>query len=223
MIVVVGGTGLLGSELKRVKNELVCLGSDFDIFDFTELENKLIELNPDTIVNCAAIKSLAVDSNPLKSIDVNIIGSCNLAKFCIKYNKRLVYISTDYVYEGLVGNYKETDPIFPFNNYAWTKLSGEGPVKLVKEHLIIRTSFGPTELTYEFAYDNLFSSKDYVDIIAPMILEAIYSDITGILNIGTDKKSLYEFANLRNNIPPTKLEKSKDFSLNLNKYKNFFK
>ena len=56
-----------------------------------------------------------------------------------------------------------------------------------------------------------------------MILSASLSDVTGILNIGTNKKSLYQYANVRNDIIASSLPISKDFSLNLNKYNKNFK
>jgi dTDP-4-dehydrorhamnose reductase len=218
-IFVIGGTGILGSELKRIDNELLCIGSEYDIYEFSKLKSKLDDENPDIIVNCCAIKSENVDKNPIKSIDVNIIGSANISKYCIENKKRLVYISTDYVYPGESGDYSEKDYLYPNNNYAWTKLSGEVPVKMVDNHLIIRTSFGD-KFEHESAYKNLFTSKDYVDVIAPMILKSIKSDFIGVMNIGTQRKSIYEYATKRmENVKYTFLDKTKDFSLNINIYK----
>lgn len=221
MIVIIGGTGILGTELRKVDNNIVGLGSQYDIYDFKKLQNELLNLRPEIIINCAIIKSKKVDENPIESINVNIVGSCNVAKFCIDHNIRLVYISTDYVYDGINGNFKETDPINPVNNYAWTKLSGEGAVKLVPNHLIIRTSFGVNQFPYEEAYENLYSSKDYIDIIAPMIYDVSTSNLTGTINIGTERKSLFDYANRRNKTPKGKIGGQKDFSLDTTKYKKF--
>jgi len=122
MTVVIGGTGILGKTLKEIDSDLICLNSEYDIFQFDKLKNKLDSINPKLIINCAAIKSERVIENPVESINVNIIGSCNLSKYCIENLIRLVYISTDYVYSGLDGNYSEHDEILPSNLYAWTKL-----------------------------------------------------------------------------------------------------
>lgn len=219
MICVVGGTGLLGSELYKIDNSLICLGSEYDIFNFSKLKQKLEEINPEIIINCAAKLTLSVDENPIDAININIIGSSNLAKYCLTTSKRLVYISTDYVYPGVKGNYNEDDYLLPHNNYAWTKLSGEVPVRLVQNHLIIRTSFGSSIFPNKKAFDNLFSSKDYVDIIAPMILKASKSDTNGVINIGTEKKSIFQYANMRNEIESFSLEKERDFSLDISKFK----
>ena len=56
-----------------------------------------------------------------KSIDLNIIGTANLVSVCSELNIKLIYFSTSYVYQGKKGNYIETDPILPWNNYAWSK------------------------------------------------------------------------------------------------------
>ena len=67
-----------------------------------------------------------------KSIDLNIIGTANVTKACSKNNVKLIYFSTNYVYQGTKGDYSELDPILPVNNYAWSKLGGEASVKLYK-------------------------------------------------------------------------------------------
>lgn len=172
---------------------------------------------PSTIIHCAAIKSEKVDEDPIKAINVNIIGTSNLAKYCIHHNVRLVYISTDYVYPGTTGNYKETDPVLPQNKYAWTKLAGEAAAMLVEDHLIVRTSFGDPVFPYPKAFDNLFVSKDYVDVIAPMIFTLSLSSQKGIINIGTERKSLLEYASRRNSVERSSVQVPKDFSLNTDK------
>lgn len=219
MIVVVGGTGILGKSLKSIDDSLICLDSKFDIYEFSYLKEYLDSTNPEIIINCAAIKSEKVIKEPIKSININIVGSCNLSKYCIENNKRLVYISTDYIYSGKKGNYKEDDEILPTNLYAWTKLGGETSAKLVPNHLIIRTSFGETNFPYKMAFTNLITSKDYVDIISPMILMASTSNIIGTINIGTSPKSMYEYASSRNNVEKSILSESKNYSLNNEKYK----
>ena len=211
-IFAIGGTGILGSELKKIDNEIICVGSEYDIYEFTKLNEKLDQEDPDIIINCCAIKSQNVDSNPILAINVNIIGSSNI--------KRLVYISTDYVYSGETGNYSESDQLLPVNNYAWTKLSGESSTRLVNNHLIVRTSFG-REFEHQKAYKNLYTSKDYVDIIAPMILKSIKSNFVGIINIGTSKKNIYEYAKNRlKNVDYDFLSTPKDFSLNTKLYES---
>ena len=211
----IGGTGLLGESIKKLDDNIICFGSKKDIFGFEELEFELNKIKPKIIINAAVIKT---EKNKEKLIDVNIIGSSNVAKYCIKNNIRLIYISTDYVYSGKRGNYKETDELYPHNLYAWTKLAGECSTRLVNNHLIIRTSFGSDVFPYEYAYDNLYISKDYVDIISKMILKVIDISYTGVLNIGTKKKSMFEYANKRDKVKKTSLKNKLDFSFNTKLY-----
>jgi dTDP-4-dehydrorhamnose reductase len=179
--------------------------------------------DPDIIIHAGAVTdSTFVKTNPTLAINTNIVGTANISNYCIQHQKRLVYISTDYIYEGTVGNYKETDPILPYNEYAWTKLGGECSVCLVPNHLIIRTSFGSDEIFYENSWTNQLVSKDYVDVIAPMILKSALSNITGILNIGTEAKSVYEYVQKRNKTNPIQKEISTNFTLNTEKYEQSF-
>ena len=57
-----------------------------------------------------------------KSINLNIIGTSNITIACSRLNIKLIFFSTSYVYPGTKGNYKETDPLLPKNNYALSKL-----------------------------------------------------------------------------------------------------
>lgn len=221
-IAVLGGTGLLGKELYKLDNNLICSGQDVNISKYKEVYDYLSLTQPDIIVNAAAItNSIEVTQNPIPAIEVNIIGAANVAKYCQQYNKRLVYISTDYVYPGL-GNHTEIDPLYPNNEYAWTKLGGECSTRVVNNHLIIRTSFGSMKFPYKEAFENLWVSKDYVDIIAPKILKAIKSNITGVLNVGTEKKNMYIYASKHNKVDKSYLVVEKDFSLNLDLYNELF-
>jgi len=193
-----GGTGLLGSEFKKI-SDFILAGSEIDISLESDLNLKLDIIKPDIILLAAAkTNSVEIDKNPIPAIDTNIIGTANVTKYCIKNDIRLVYISTDYVYDSGGMEHKELGPVKPFNYYAWTKLGGECSVMGHKNSLIIRTSFGSTEYPYEFAYTNRFVNKDYVDIIAPIIMELTLSKETGIINVGTKEKTLYEYAIERN-------------------------
>jgi dTDP-4-dehydrorhamnose reductase len=221
-IVVLGGTGLLGKELHKLDSNLICSGHEVNIFKYKEVYDYLNFIKPDIVVNAAAItNSIEVAQNPIPAIEVNIIGAANVAKYCQQYNKRLVYISTDYVYLG-TGNHVEIDPLYPNNEYAWTKLGGECSTKLVKNHLIIRTSFGPLKFPYKEAFENLWVSKDYINVIAPKILKVIKSKIIGVINVGTEKKNMYIYASKHNKVDKGNLAVTKDFSLNLDLYNELF-
>jgi dTDP-4-dehydrorhamnose reductase len=225
-IVIFGGTGLLGSEFSILDKDLILLGSaDCDISNESWVYQKLNQLKPDIVVNAAAqTKSTDIFGKQSEFIDTNIIGSSNISKWCISKNKRLVYISTDYVYDGGGSAWhNEDEPLKPNNHYAMTKLAGEVPVQLVADHCIIRTSFGKPEWDYPRAYDNLWTSKDYVDVIAPMVLKVIKSDYYGIINVGTDRKSIYDYVVQRNpDVIKHSMINSMDVSMNLDEYKKLF-
>ena len=222
-IAITGKSGLLSTELQKIFPEIIVLDSyDYDITD-PYLARKIMIKDPDIIIHAGAVTdSTFVKTNPTLAINTNIVGTANISNYCIQHQKRLVYISTDYIYEGTVGNYKETDPILPYNEYAWTKLGGECSVCLVPNHLIIRTSFGSDEIFYENSWTNQLISKDYVDIIAPMILKSSLSNTIGILNIGTEAKSVYEYVQKRNKTNPIQKEISTNFTLNTEKYEQSF-
>jgi len=223
MIVVLGGTGLLGIELNKLDKDLCCSGREIDITNYSKLQEYLDSKKPTVIVNAAAVTdSTEVLKDPVPAIDVNIVGAANVAKYCSINKIRLVYISTDYVYTG-TGNHRETDPLLPNNSYAWTKLGGECSSRLVTDYCIIRTSFGSTKFPYPGAYVNLFSSKEYVDVIAPKILSIVKSQQKGVINVGGSRKSLYLYAKERNEVKQIKLSSTKDFSLNTEIYDNGFR
>ena len=69
-----------------------------------------------------------------QSIEKNIIGTANITTVCSDLNVKLIYISTCYVYPGLKGNYSETSPVKPINNYAWSKLGVSALLCYTKIH-----------------------------------------------------------------------------------------
>lgn len=229
-ILLTGGSGLLGQELLKINPSMIS-PSHTDL-DVTLQENTIHDLSfyykPDVIIHCAAILDpKKLETRKDEVINTNIIGTANLAIACIQNNTRLVFISTDYIYPGTEGGYKETDPILPYNFYSWTKVGGEAAVKGVKNHLIIRTTFGPSKFPYKQAFRDRWRSKDYVDIIAPMIYAAAIGDVQGVLNIGTDRKTLFSYAKERNkDVEPVFTQDSGfdapwDTSFDLTKWNNY--
>ncbi len=218
-IAIIGGGGLLATELKKVSPEVTLIKKK--VVDVTKPSTfKHLDLF-DTIIHTAAlIDNTNILGNEINYIDTNIVGTANLTNYCITMGKRLIYISTDYVYDG-TGDHKEDGPLNPYNLYAWSKLGGECSVRFLENHVIIRTSFGKTEFPYPKGFNNLYSSKDYVDIIAPLIMEVVNNrEFRGTINVGTERKSLYQYALTRNKeVYPSSLPDTKDFSLNLDKLK----
>lgn len=212
MILLFGGSGLLGRHLKA---DVAPSHKECDISDLSAVRKTIEQANPDIIINSVALlDNEKIEQNPNPAILTNIIGAANVA-LCSE-GRRYVFISTDYVYPGTVGEYSEGSNLNPVNLYAWTKLGGECSARAVKDHLIIRTSFG-NNFKHAQAYTNHFTSKDHIEVIAPMILKAALSKVTGIINIGTNRKSIYEYASLFGN-PSAVKSTFLDTSLNTKKY-----
>lgn len=227
-ILLIGGSGTLGTELRKLNADIIApVRDECDIEFYGDLECTISEHRPDVVINAAAIiDNRTIEHNALKTINVNIIGSANVAAICAEYGIRYVYISTDYIYKGDRGNYKETDEILPFNKYAWSKLGGECSAVQVKNHLIIRTSFGKSDFDYKKAFTDKWVSKDYVDVIAPMILEAATSPLTGILNLGTERKTIFDYCIQRNEVEGVRIADTNHFtpydtSLNLQRWQDY--
>jgi dTDP-4-dehydrorhamnose reductase len=191
-----GGSGLLGSTFRKIEPLIRYPGHrEFDICIYEGME-RYVQTNPcTTIIHAAAFTSPPlIDKDPVRAINVNIIGTSNIVKLCMQHKIRLIYISMDYVFKGDKGNYKETDPVYPVNKYAWSKLGGECAVRMYDNHLIIRTSFGPDIFPYEKAFIDQWTSREPVGIIAKKISTLIDQSIKGTIHIGSERKTVYEYA-----------------------------
>ena len=127
-------------------------------------------------------------------MNINVIGTLNLVSACAKRNIKLVYISTDYVFDGRNGPYEPEDPINPITVYAKSKAAGELCARCYPYSLVIRTSFFDTTFPYDAALVDQYTSKDYVDIIAPKILQAIKDNERGVVHVGSSRRSIYDIA-----------------------------
>ncbi|MHB8603125.1 MAG: SDR family oxidoreductase [Nitrosotalea sp.] len=229
-ILMSGGAGLLGRQLKQIDSSIISMArKELDVSNYDSVADQIKKNKPDTFLHLAAFTdNRKLEKDPKRAILDNVIGTSNVTIACIEENVRLVYVSTDYVYSGKKGLYKEEDEILPINKYAWSKLGGECAVRQYENSLIIRTSFGSSSFPYDQAFVDMWTSKDTVDVMAPMILRATKSNITGILNIGTNRKNMFEYAGkLNTNVKKTirnEFANSMDFdtSLDLSKYKSLF-
>ncbi len=195
-ILFTGGSGLLGSEFKKILPDIhYPPKTEFDITNFDQMERYLGNGNWSMIVHAGAFTSPPkIDQDPLLTIDVNIIGTSNVVKLCMKYGMKLIYICTDYVFKGDKGYYKEDDPVFPVNKYAWSKLGGECAVRMYNNSIIIRTTFGPNVFPYEKAFVDQWTSRESVSTMARMIAELFDKDFKGTVHVGGKRKSVFEYA-----------------------------
>ena len=228
-----GGSGTLGTALVKDKPQLYYAPSSF-VFNIITNDHPVYknwDEKYDGIIHCAAytdVSGAETQAGKTMAAELNVIGTFNMAKLARTLDIPLIYISTDYVYSGsgVFGGYLEDDIAKPFNYYGQTKYIGESFVQR-PEDLIIRTSFkpsGPWEYTH--AFEDLYTSADYVDVIAPMINLLILSGETGIYNIGTERKTIYELAKSRNP-QVSRMSRSamgdslpEDVSMNIDKYNN---
>lgn len=220
-ILVTGGTGLLGSELKKILDAKYLGQEDFDIRDEDETYRFISQYDPDLVLHLAADTRIT-DLNKQRSYDINVMGTRNVAKAC----PRMVYLSTEYVFDGTKGDYTEEDYPNPLQFYGLTKLLGEYECQWCPEYVILRTVFKPRPYKHDKVPFGMKTSGDYVDVIAPMIKKVIleFTRCPKILNIGTGIKNLKDLAlqtrevgDIDINSLPVKLPL--DASLNLTKWK----
>ncbi len=203
-VIFTGGSGLLGSAFKKVLPGLAYPSSaEFDVLRYDQMEEYVQAHGFEQLVHAAAFTSPPmVDNDPMTALDVNIVGTANIVKLCAKFDARLLYICTDYVFKGDKGNYKEDDPVLPVNKYAWSKLGGECAARLYDKSLVIRTSFGPDVFPYEKAFVDQWTSRQSVSAIARKIGKLIDKDILGVMHVCGERKTVFEYAK--------SLDKSKD-------------
>lgn len=191
-----GGSGLLGTSLKKLlPDALFPTSSEFDICSTASMESYAKNKDISVVLHAAAFTSPPrIEEEPMRALDVNIVGTANVVKFCAKRKCRLIYISTDYVFRGDDGNYGEDDPVCPVNRYAWSKLGGECAVRMYDDSLIVRTSFGPEPFPYEKAFVDQWTSRETVSVIATKLVALLNSTVVGILHVGGKRRSVYEYA-----------------------------
>ena len=195
-ILFTGGNGLLGSEFKmQLPNAIYVDLPEFDITDYNQMDVFFKNHDFSLIIHAAAFTSPPkIDADPLKAIEVNIIGTSNIVMLCMKYNIKLIYLSTDYVFKGDKGNYNEEDPVYPVNKYAISKLGGECAVRQYDNSLIIRTSFGPNVFPFPKAFVDQWTTRVSVAEITKTIIGIIDSPVTGILHIGGKRQTVFQYA-----------------------------
>ena len=196
-ILVTGGEGRFSKVLRRNNKKLNLIfksKKELDILNYNSLQKIVKKIRPKIILHTAGLsRPMNIhEKNISKSIDLNIVGTCNVVKICKKNNIKLVYFSTGYVYEGTKGNYKEDDPVKPFNNYGLSKLAGECAVQMYKNSLILRITMTEKPFAYKRAYSNLKTNfmfhEDLVNYLPKLINKR------GIINVGGKPQSVFKFA-----------------------------
>jgi len=147
-VLVLGANGQLGWEFcnfLKDKVELFAFShSELDILNFEKLVNKFLELSPDVVINCAAYTKVdQAEKEQALAYQINSIGARNASYASFEVNAKIIYFSTDYVFDGTKNSpYNEFDTTNPFSVYGKSKLLGEYYTKEHNpNHLILRISW----------------------------------------------------------------------------------
>lgn len=196
-IIVTGGDGRFAQELKKVKSKYNFIfrnKKQLDILSTRSIQSNFKKYKPNIILHLAGLsRPMSIHQKMIgKSIDLNIIGTANVVKVCSENNKKLIFFSTSYVYPGTKGNYKENDPVLPWNNYGWSKLGAEATVQMYKNSLIVRACMTEKPFVHEYAFSNVKSNFIFHDEFAKIFIRNINKK--GIINIGGKSQTIFQFA-----------------------------
>ncbi len=216
-ILIIGSEGMLGHDLVDIlskENEIST--TTIDTLDITDIEKTIKtvkKINPDVVVHAAAFTDVdGSESNEDIAYKVNSIGTRNVAVACQEADSALVYICTDYVFDGTKGSsYYEYDTTNPLGVYGKTKYLGEVYIRdILNKFYIIRTSWlygfhGPnfvkTMLNLAETNDSIsvvddqIGSPTYTVDLATAISKLIKKPVYGIYHLtNSDHCSWYEYA-----------------------------
>ena len=224
-LVVTGGTGLLGATVIYTARELgwdVAAGyhrfplhaDRFRTFDMAECEAVIDEFRPTHVVHCVAATNVDwCEAHPVEAHEIHVALTSKVAAAAQRVDAGFVYVSTDSVFDGERGGYRETDTPNPLNVYARTKLEGESAARdACVNTLVVRTNlFGwnlqPKVSLAEWVLVQLEEQKKitgFTDVrfspllvneLAEMLLRAADAGLRGLFHLGaSDGCSKFEFA-----------------------------
>ncbi|MCK4352578.1 dTDP-4-dehydrorhamnose reductase [candidate division WOR-3 bacterium] len=191
------------SQKSEVRNQII--PTDIQNLDITSSDSvqKFVDLKPDLIIHLAAYTDVdACELNPHKAKQINSLGTKNVALACQKLDIPILYISTDYIFDGTKpAPYVEWDTPNPINIYGKTKLEGELWVKkLLKKFWIIRTSglYGKHGKNFVSAIFEKAKKENTIKIVNDQIGSPTYTkDIAYAIQklIITSKFGIYHITN----------------------------
>ena len=231
---ITGGSGLLGTELKKFfPNSLFPSHSVLDITNHEMVFDYFSKNEFDSIIHTAAMTSIRqCESEKKLSWSTNVVGTKNLIDATTEFrsNSKFIYVSTACVFDGHTGMYKESSVPYPENFYALTKLIGEQFIKNLKNHIIIRTNFkGKQKWMYPKAFTDRFGTYLFAENVASGIREIFDTNIEGTIHIVGDKKlSMYDLAKISTpSIKPMTIDEyqgpplTMDMSLDTERWKKY--
>ncbi|KOM87530.1 dTDP-4-dehydrorhamnose reductase [Clostridium botulinum] len=186
MILVTGANGQLGydviKELK--KRNIECIGTtrkELDITNYNEVSKYIEELKPKCVIHCAAYTAVdkAQDEEEICT-KVNVYGTENIAKVCRRINAKIIYISSDYVFDGAGDKPHEIEETpNPLSVYGSSKYNGELKVKsYLKKYFIVRTSwvFGLNGSNFVKTMLKLGKEKESLNVVCDQIGSPTYTE-----------------------------------------------
>lgn len=202
-VLVTGANGQLGHDVIKElqKQNIECFGAmrkNFDITDSKATENFIRKYMPDVVIHCAAYTAVDKAEDELDlCYKVNTSATEGIAEICKEINAKMLYISTDYVFDGIKeGCYEVEDKPNPINVYGKTKLLGEEAVqKILDKYFIVRISWVFGEHGNNFVKTMLrlgaerkvlnvvadqYGSPTYTADLAPLLVEMIKTEKYGI-------------------------------------------
>ena len=206
-VLVTGVKGQLGYD---VMNELAGRGhegigvdiQEMDITDAASVEKVITEAAPDAVIHCAAYTAVdAAEDNVDLCRRVNAGGTENIARVCKALNCKMMYISTDYVFNGQgTRPWEPDDKREPLNVYGQTKYEGELAVETLEKFFLVRIAwvFGVNGRNFIKTMMNLGKTRDHLTVVADQIGSPTYTyDLARLLvdMIETDKYGRYHATN----------------------------
>lgn len=180
MILITGGTGQLGSELRKLLDEnqvnyVAVESKELDITDDKAVDHFISDLKPRIVYHCAAYTAVDVAEDEGKEHNwvVNVDGTKNVAQAAEAVGAELVYVSTDYVFDGTIeGEYSEDASTNPQSEYGRAKLAGERAVQeICSKYYIVRTSwvFGEFGKNFVFTMQRLAETHNRLTVVSDQV------------------------------------------------------
>lgn len=176
-IALTGSDGMLGSDISDVFSDIDLIAFTLRDFDVTDIERTLSiikDVKPDYLIHTAAYTDVdGCEHDPDKAYLVNGIGARNVAMACEEIKCPVIYISTDYVFDGTKGEaYNEWDVPNPINRYGQSKLFGEKFVSsMTNRFYIVRTSwlYGKKGKNFVDTISRLLTERDEIEVVNDQI------------------------------------------------------
>lgn len=196
-ILLTGGSGRLGRELIRLDPAIIApRRAQLDVMDALECGLWASREEPAVIIHAAALPSvIECEKARIYADCINIAGTINMLLAAASIGARFVFISTEYVFSGGPGHYKEDSTPHPINHYGWTKFEAEKYSLSYDKTLVLRAPFraGPP-WPYPRAFSDQWTSSRFPAEVAPDVLKAARGSIRGILHLGGPRVTMLELA-----------------------------